>query len=86
MQVKKTAGWELFSNCTFGETIRQYKTFQFKMRDEEIGGDLCILHKISLCGREHAVFLNADAMGKSIQGADGATHLYMSSAVISSKL
>lgn len=51
--------------------IRQKKQFQFKTRQSEIGGDLCVSHSLVLRGRPTTVFLNADAMGKSIQGAGG---------------
>ena len=52
--------------------LKQKKQFEFKKWKSEIGGDLCIAYNITLKGREHTVFLNADAMGKSIQGGGGA--------------
>jgi len=52
--------------------VRQKKHFEFRNWDTEIGGDLCIAHSIKLKGKEYTVFLNGDAMGKSIQGAGGA--------------
>ncbi len=52
--------------------IKQKKEFQFKKWNAEIGGDLCSAHTISLRGKKYTVFLNADAMGKSMQGAGGA--------------
>ncbi|MCP5500633.1 MAG: SpoIIE family protein phosphatase [Leptospiraceae bacterium] len=51
--------------------VKQKKEFQFRGRNYEIGGDICVAYKISLKGKEYLVFLNADAMGKSIQGAGG---------------
>ncbi|MCB1189759.1 MAG: SpoIIE family protein phosphatase [Leptospiraceae bacterium] len=51
--------------------IKQKKEFQFNKRNAEIGGDICISHSIQLRGKNYIVFLNADAMGKSIQGAGG---------------
>ena len=51
---------------------RQKKQFQFKTRKSEIGGDISIAYSIELRGRRYIAFLNADAMGKSIQGAGGA--------------
>ena len=51
---------------------RQKKTFEFRGRSSEIGGDLCVSDVIQLRGRDYTVFLNADAMGKSMQGAGGA--------------
>ena len=51
--------------------IKQMKQFEFKRWQEEIGGDLCVAHSIKLKDEPHTVFINADAMGKSIQGAGG---------------
>jgi hypothetical protein len=53
-------------------TVNQKKKFDFKGKEIEIGGDLCITDKIFLRGIEYTVFMNADAMGKSLQGAGGA--------------
>ena len=50
---------------------RQKKKFSFKQRDYEIGGDLNISCTLTLRGRKYTLVLNADAMGKSIQGAGG---------------
>ena len=50
----------------------QYKKFQFQRWASEIGGDLCRADTVVLRGRNVTVFLSADAMGKSIQGAGGA--------------
>ncbi|PJZ30408.1 SpoIIE family protein phosphatase [Leptospira kmetyi] len=52
--------------------IKQKKRFHFKNRDNEIGGDLCKTESILLKGKRVTVFFNADAMGKSMQGAGGA--------------
>jgi tetratricopeptide (TPR) repeat protein len=38
----------------------------------EIGGDICVADTIYLKEKQYSVFLNGDAMGKSIQGAGGA--------------
>ncbi len=55
--------------------ISQKKKFQFKQWSSEIGGDLCIAHSLILNHskeqREYTVFVNGDAMGKSLQGAGG---------------
>ncbi len=51
--------------------VRQKKQFRFKKWDEQLGGDLCVAHTLQLRGRSCTVFLNADAMGKSMQGAGG---------------
>ncbi|MCR9144117.1 MAG: SpoIIE family protein phosphatase [bacterium] len=52
--------------------LKQKKQFEFRNRNSEIGGDLCMVHQIQLKGSPYTVFLNADAMGKSMQGAGGA--------------
>ncbi|MCB1309618.1 MAG: SpoIIE family protein phosphatase, partial [Leptospiraceae bacterium] len=51
---------------------RQKKQFRFRKWDAEIGGDLTVARRIKLSDRDYTVFLNGDAMGKSIQGAGGA--------------
>ncbi len=51
---------------------RQHKRFTFRSRDLEIGGDFCASDNIRLRGRPYTLFLNGDAMGKSVQGAGGA--------------
>jgi tetratricopeptide (TPR) repeat protein/HAMP domain-containing protein len=52
--------------------IQQKKKFSFRKWEAEIGGDICITDSIFLNKREYTVFINGDAMGKSIQGAGGA--------------
>lgn len=52
--------------------IEQKKKFSFRKWKSQIGGDICITDTIILNGREYTVFINGDAMGKSIQGAGGA--------------
>jgi tetratricopeptide (TPR) repeat protein len=52
--------------------IKQKKTFDFKGKTYQIGGDMCIANNIRLRGKNYCVFINGDAMGKSIQGAGGA--------------
>ncbi len=52
--------------------MRQKKRFQFRKWQEEIGGDMCISDNLTLAGQPFTIFLNADAMGKSMQGAGGA--------------
>ncbi len=51
---------------------KQKKTFEFKNKIHEIGGDISISSNIELKGKKFTVFINGDAMGKSIQGAGGA--------------
>jgi tetratricopeptide (TPR) repeat protein len=60
---------ELIEISTF---LKSKKEFQFKKYKKEIGGDLNIVDQVRLGGRNFTLFLNADAMGKSIQGASGA--------------
>lgn len=52
--------------------IDYYKKFQFRHWNSEIGGDFCYAHKITLREKDYIFCANADAMGKSIQGAGGA--------------
>ncbi len=58
--------------------LSQKKKFSFRDWDAELGGDICIAHTILLQSemnpnenKEYTVFVNGDAMGKSIQGAGG---------------
>nr|WP_246846719.1 SpoIIE family protein phosphatase [Leptospira barantonii] len=51
---------------------RQKKHFEFKQWKKEIGGDIIIADEVVLKDRRYLVFVNGDAMGKSIQGAGGA--------------
>ncbi|MCB1177097.1 MAG: SpoIIE family protein phosphatase, partial [Leptospiraceae bacterium] len=51
--------------------VKQKKEFSFRKKQYQIGGDICISQMIELRGRKYIVFLNADAMGKSMQGAGG---------------
>ncbi|MBM9501738.1 SpoIIE family protein phosphatase [Leptospira sp. 201903071] len=51
---------------------KQYKQFQFKNRNYEIGGDVVLNETVFISGVEYQVLINADAMGKSLQGASGA--------------
>jgi tetratricopeptide (TPR) repeat protein len=52
--------------------IKQKKTFEFKKWKSEIGGDINMAASITLKDQPYVVFVNADAMGKSMQGAGGA--------------
>ena len=52
--------------------LSQKKKFHFRQWTAEIGGDLTSASTITLRGRPYTVFVNADAMGKSMQGAGGA--------------
>lgn len=59
-------------NVQVEHLIKQKKTFEFKKWKSEIGGDINIADSITLKDRQYVVFVNADAMGKSMQGAGGA--------------
>ncbi|TGK78252.1 stage II sporulation protein E [Leptospira noumeaensis] len=52
--------------------VNQKKKFQFRGKDGEIGGDICVVGTVQLEYGDYTVFANGDAMGKSIQGAGGA--------------
>ena len=55
--------------------IKQKKKFEFKNKEVEIGGDICITGNLRLGTKENfkrfTVAMNGDAMGKSMQGAGG---------------
>ncbi len=50
---------------------KQKKHFEFKNHKRSIGGDISIAHSLQFATGPVTVFLNADAMGKSMQGAGG---------------
>ena len=52
--------------------VEQKKKFEFRKWKSELGGDTCLTDQVILRGRQYSVFLNGDAMGKSLQGAGGA--------------
>jgi hypothetical protein len=51
--------------------IKQYKTFEFMGNTKEIGGDMNAGYALRLQGEKYTLVVNADAMGKSLQGAGG---------------
>lgn len=51
--------------------IKQFKQFKFKKWESDIGGDFCTAQRIQLRNKNYSFIVNADAMGKSIQGAGG---------------
>ncbi|MFO1469408.1 MAG: SpoIIE family protein phosphatase [Turneriella sp.] len=51
---------------------KQKKSFEFKSQKKNIGGDISIAHTLNFSNGPVTVVLNADAMGKSMQGAGGA--------------
>lgn len=72
----------LISNRVQSDTVKtefyisQKKKFKFRKWNAELGGDICISDSVILRehdkDKEYSVFVNGDAMGKSIQGAGGA--------------
>ncbi len=52
--------------------IKSKKHFTFRDKTKGIGGDICITDEIHLKHKKYGVFVNGDAMGKSMQGAGGA--------------
>jgi len=50
---------------------KQKKNFEFKNQKKSIGGDISIAHTLQFADGPVSVFLNGDAMGKSMQGAGG---------------
>ncbi|PKA16436.1 SpoIIE family protein phosphatase [Leptospira haakeii] len=60
------------SNTKISGILRQKKTFVFRKREADIGGDLVSISEITLYGKKYLSIMNSDAMGKSIQGAGGA--------------
>lgn len=60
---------KLFS---FTGAIEQQKKFSYNRNPFQIGGDINIAKPLTLGGKPYIAFLNADVMGKSLQGAVGA--------------
>jgi len=58
-------------NVTIDYYVRQSKVFSFRKWTRDIGGDACIFYNIQLMGHDYVLIVNADSMGKSIQGAGG---------------
>ncbi|MBN8222184.1 MAG: serine/threonine-protein phosphatase [Spirochaetes bacterium] len=51
--------------------IKQFKIFEFMGHSKEIGGDMNAGYSLRLQGEKYTLVVNADAMGKSLQGAGG---------------
>lgn len=55
--------------------LKQKKTFEFRNKKSELGGDICVTGNLRLGKpdnfRRYIVAMNGDAMGKSMQGAGG---------------
>jgi tetratricopeptide (TPR) repeat protein len=70
--IKPLSGTSICSDSVQVETLlQQKKKFTFRKWKEQLGGDINIADRIQLDNRNYVVFLNADAMGKSMQGAGG---------------
>ncbi len=71
----------LFFNANKSENIKsdffvhQKKTFEFRNKTGDLGGDICITGNLKLGKpddfRRYTMIMNGDAMGKSMQGAGG---------------
>ncbi len=66
-RVEKSVG-----NISLESLVVQKKKFSFKDRNYQIGGDFVYSASVPIGGVPHIFIVNADAMGKSIQGAGGA--------------
>ena len=69
--------WNKSQNVETRFLLRQKKRFQFRKWPGELGGDLCVSGNLRFAGpggetTRYTMFCNADAMGKSMQGAGGA--------------
>lgn len=62
---------ENIKSATIDYYLEEKKKFKFRKWTKDIGGDMIMAQSVTLRGRSYAMFLNADAMGKSIQGAGG---------------
>lgn len=51
--------------------LSQKKKFEFRKKNLELGGDLNLTNNLQLKGKNYTLFINGDAMGKSMQGAGG---------------
>ncbi|MCE9596578.1 MAG: SpoIIE family protein phosphatase [Spirochaetia bacterium] len=52
--------------------VKQKKEFTFRNKAGELGGDMCVTGNLKFKGKRYTMFVNGDAMGKSLQGAGGA--------------
>ena len=64
--------WNRSESVRVQSYMRQHKRFRFRKWNGEIGGDINIVDSLVIDGRPYTIFLNGDAMGKSMQGAGGA--------------
>lgn len=59
-------------NASVDFLLEQKKKFSFRHWQSEIGGDYLYADHVTLADSDYIVFMNGDAMGKSMQGAGGA--------------
>ena len=59
-------------NAEIETHLQQYKTFPFRGKTHALGGDYIYVDELTLAGEKYVFAANADAMGKSVQGASGA--------------
>lgn len=69
--LKEVSHLENMQNTSIDYYLEEKKKFKFRKWSREIGGDMIMAQPVNLRGRPYLMFLNADAMGKSIQGAGG---------------
>ncbi len=69
--LKEAHNVDTLQNVKVDYYIEEKKKFKFRKWAKDIGGDMIMAQSITLRGRPYLMFLNADAMGKSIQGAGG---------------
>lgn len=61
-----------FPNLTIQTYVKQYKTFEFRSKIWQLGGDIIITENLKFRDEKILFFFAGDAMGKSMQGAGGA--------------
>ncbi len=68
--------WNKSAKVATSMYLEQKKKFNFRGKESELGGDICITGNLRFASEgkdvRHVVFVNGDAMGKSMQGAGGA--------------
>ncbi|MDF3818980.1 PP2C family protein-serine/threonine phosphatase [Leptospira sp. 96542] len=76
------------NNIKIESVLNQFKKFQFRNKEYQLGGDYVSVYNLILQGKRYKAFINGDAMGKSIQGAGGAIVLgaVYNSIIIRSKM
>ena len=74
IQIPLVTNWNKSRRIDTEIYIDQKKKFTFRQRKSQLGGDICVTGNLRFGedGTRHTVFMNGDAMGKSMQGAGGA--------------